>query len=49
MLNVQDLTLLEVSMTEQVTTVTPIGKAEPKGGLHTTLDTAQLSLTAGGG
>jgi len=46
---VQDVTLLEVSVTVQVTTVTPMGKAEPEGGLHATLATAQLSLVDGGG
>ena len=49
MVKVQDVTLLEVSVTKQTTTVTPIGKAEPEGGLHATFATPQLSLAVGGG
>ena len=49
MVKAQEVTLPEVSVTTQVTTVTPTGKAEPEGGLHATFATPQLSLTAGGG
>src|SRR5688572_6091648 len=45
--NVQLFVLPELSVTVQVTGVTPVAKKEPEAGSQTTLATPQLSSTAG--
>jgi hypothetical protein len=39
--------LFEASVAVQVTVVAPIGKADPEGGLQTTVGTEQLSVATG--
>lgn len=48
-MNEQDEELPAASVAVQVTEVTPTEKAEPEGGVQTTLATEQLSVALGAG